>query len=261
MLNLKNITLLGLDCINLDRLKIARDICVKDIEFGAVKLLTSIESDDKDVIKIDHIGSIDAYSEFMIRKLNPYVQTDFVLIFQHDGFILSANNWRNEFLSYDYIATPWIGYYQENPEHNVGNGGFSLRSKKLLEILATDPEIKIGAPEDIIISRQFRAYLEMKGITYAPEEIAGKFAIPDIMHKDHEPEPGITDRQYREYLRKQGIQLDSKETEEKYYIPQAYNVGDLPWTDQFGFHYLMKGHLEKWLEQSPQYKGIIKPKD
>ena len=42
MLNLKNVTLLGLDCVNLDRLKIARDICVKDIEFGAVKLLKGL---------------------------------------------------------------------------------------------------------------------------------------------------------------------------------------------------------------------------
>ena len=33
MLKLKNVTLLGLDCVDLDRLKIARDICVKDIEF------------------------------------------------------------------------------------------------------------------------------------------------------------------------------------------------------------------------------------
>ncbi len=47
MLTLKNITLLGLDCVDLERLKIARDICTKDIEFGAVKLLSSIESDDK----------------------------------------------------------------------------------------------------------------------------------------------------------------------------------------------------------------------
>ena len=219
MLKLKNITLLGVDCIDLVRLKVARDICVKKIEFGAVKLLTSIESDEKDVIKIGKIGSLEAYSEFMIKKLYDYVDTEFVLIFQHDGFILSADNWRVEFLNYDYIGAPWIGYYKENPQYNVGNGGFSLRSKRLLNILANDENIKLGQPEDAIISRQFRKYLESKGIKYAPEEIASKFAIPDIMN------------------------------------------GDLPWTDQFGFHYLTKGHLLKWLIQNPEYKNIVKIED
>lgn len=257
MLQLKNVTLLGLDCIDLDRLKIARDICVKDIEFGAIKLLSSIESDDKNVIKIDKVGSIEAYSEFMIKKLNDYVDTEFVLIFQYDGFILSADNWQDEFLNYDYIGCPWIGYFNENPDYNVGNGGFTLRSKKLLDILANDEQIKLGEPEDSLICRQYREYLEQKGIKFAPEEIAGKFAIPDMMKQEFEPTPGITNEQYRKYLAKKGISLDSKEKELEYQIPEACENGDLSWTDQFGFHYLTAGHLNKWLDQNPDYKGII----
>ena len=258
MLNLKNVTLLGLDCVDLDRLKIARDICVKDIEFGAVKLLSSVESDDKDVIKIDKVDSIDKYSEFMVKKLNDYVDTEFVLIFQHDGFILSANNWRDEFLNYDYIGAPWIGYYNENTEYNVGNGGFSLRSKKLLEILANDEQIKLGEPEDSLMCRQYREYLESKGVKYAPEEIAGVFVIPDMMKQEFESVPGITNEQYRKYLEKKGITIDSKDKELEYQIPDACENGDLKWTDQFGFHYLTKGHLNKWFDQNPEYKGIIK---
>lgn len=253
MLQLTNITLLGLDCIDLDRLKIARDICTKDIKFGAVKLLTSIESDDKDVIKIDNVDSIEKYSEFMIKKLNNYVDTQFVLIFQHDGFILSADNWRDIFLNYDYIGAPWIGHYKENTEHNVGNGGFSLRSKKLLKILANDTMIKLGPPEDYLISRQSRPYLEDKGIKYAPEEIAGMFAIPDIMKQEFESIPGLTDEQYRKYLAKKGIVLDSREKELTNQIPEASENGDLKWTEQFGFHYITSGHLDKWLEQNSQY--------
>ncbi|MBI5420987.1 MAG: hypothetical protein HZA35_01600 [Parcubacteria group bacterium] len=258
MLNLKNVTLLGLDCVDLDRLKVARDICVKDIEFGAVKLLSSIESSDNNVIKIDKVDSIENYSEFMIKKLNDYIQTEFVLIFQHDGFVLSADNWQGEFLNYDYIGCPWIGYFKENPDHNVGNGGFSLRSKKLLEILANDEQIELGQPVDGLICRQYRDYLEKKGVKFAPEEIAGIFAIPDIMRqKDIE----FTNQQYREYLKKQGIIIDSKEKELAYQIPEAYENGDLNWTNQFGFHYLTKGHLTKWLEQNPKYNGLIKAED
>ncbi len=258
MLNLKNVTLLGLDCVNLDRLKIARDICVKDIEFGAVKLLSSIESDDNHVVKIDEVDSIEKYSEFMIKKLNKYVDTEFVLIFQYDGFILSADNWREEFLNYDYIGCPWIGYFKENPDYNVGNGGFTLRSKKLLEILANDEQIKLGQPEDSLICRQYREYLEQKGIKFAPEEVAGMFAIPDMMKQEFESIPGITNDQYRKYLRKKGIAIDSKNKELEYQIPEACENGDLNWTNQFGFHYLTKGHLGKWLEQNPQYKSLIK---
>lgn len=258
MLRLENITLLGLDCVDLERLKIARDICIKDIEFGAVKLLTSVESTDKDVINIDSINSIEAYSEFIIKKLVDHVQTEFVLIFQHDGFVLSADYWRKEFLDYDYIGSPWIGYFKENPRQNVGNGGFSLRSKKLLDILAHDDKIKLGQPEDALISRQYRDYLETKGIKFAPEEIAGLFAIPDVMKQN---DMKLTNQQYRTFLKNQGVIIDSREKELVYQIPEAYEDGDLKWTNQFGFHYLTKGHLAKWLEQNSQYKNLIKMED
>ena len=57
-----------------------------------------------------------------------------MLIIQHDGFILNHKAWDNEFLNYDYIGAPvyWMG----NKLIEVGNGGFSLRSKKLLKIIA-----------------------------------------------------------------------------------------------------------------------------
>lgn len=258
MLKLKNITLLGLDCVNLERLMVARDICVKDIEFGAVKLLSSIESFDKDVVKIDKVGSIEAYSEFMIKKMNDYVDTEFVLVFQYDGFILSANNWREEFLNYDYIGAPWIGYFNDNPQYNVGNGGFSLRSKKLLEILANDDNIKTGQPEDLLIGRQYREYLESKGIKFAPEEIAGMFAIPDMMKQEYEPLSGITNEQYRKYLEKKGITIDSKNKELEHQITKVCKKGDLEWTNEFGFHYLTNGHVGKWLEKNTEYKDLIK---
>lgn len=255
MLKLKNVTLLGLDCIDIDRLLVARDICVKDVEFGAVKMLTSLDSDDRDVIKIEKIGSLEEYSEFFIKKLNKYIDTDFVLVIQHDGFVLSAENWREEFLNYDYIGAPWLGYFKDEVEHNVGNGGFSLRSKKLHDILAQDDHIEIGAYEDNVICRQYRTYLEEKGCKFAPEEIAGKFAIPDVMRlKDVE----FTDKCYRKYLEKQGVVIDSKEMEEKYFIPQAYKEGCLPWTGQFGFHYLNHRHMDEWLETHPEYKDRLK---
>ena len=108
------------------------------------------------------------------KDLNNYVDTDFVLIFQNDGFISDSSSWTEEFLDYDYIGAPW--WYDD--ENNVGNGGFSLRSKKLLEILSNDSHIKETDPEDHNICRVYGDYLkETHGIKFAPESLARKFSV------------------------------------------------------------------------------------
>ena len=68
-----------------------------------MKLLTSLPTDDSRKIEISHIGSTESYSEFCIRDLVKYVDTDFVLIVQHDGFVLNPNSWNDKFFDYDYI--------------------------------------------------------------------------------------------------------------------------------------------------------------
>ena len=71
--------------------------------------------------------------------MNFYVDTDYVLTIQSDGFVINPNYWSCDFLNYDYIGAPWPwreqGFVTPFGEHiSVGNGGFSLRSKKLLEV-------------------------------------------------------------------------------------------------------------------------------
>jgi hypothetical protein len=174
-LNLPNVTLIGVDCFDLERIKVAADICVLDISFGAVKILSSIESNDPRVIKIGKINSLKEYSNFMIKDLYKYVDTDFALVFQWDGFVLNAKAWSQEFLKYDYIGSPWYHL----GELRIGNGGFSLRSKRLINWLA-DNHHKISAhihPEDVYISRFARPYLEKAGMRFASEEVALKFSM------------------------------------------------------------------------------------
>lgn len=48
----------------------------------------------------------------MIKELNKYIETDYVLIVQYDGFILNPKAWMDEFLEYDYIGAPW--WYTDN---------------------------------------------------------------------------------------------------------------------------------------------------
>jgi len=172
-LKLKDVTLIGLDCVDLQRLMDAADICQKHFEFGAVKLLTSIDSNHPDVVKIGAVNSLDEYSRFVMKELYRYVDTPYALIFQHDGFILNPHAWSKEFLNYDYIGAPW--WYSDGM--NVGNGGFSLRSKRLLELLALDERITQCAPEDYQISRTYRRYLETQGMLFAPEAVAAVFSF------------------------------------------------------------------------------------
>lgn len=174
MKNLTNVTLVGIDCANLEHLQLAADISTKGISFGKVLLLTSIKSNDPRVIQIPQINSVEKYSDFMIKELYKYIDTEFALVFQYDGFILNPSAWSDDFLKYDYIGAPW--YHLGNI--HVGNGGFSLRSKKLIDWLAVNWR-EINAlihPEDVFISKFARPALEQEGMKFAPEGIAKQFS-------------------------------------------------------------------------------------
>lgn len=178
LLSLPNVTLVAIDSVCLDKTLKAADACEKDILFGSVKILSHIKSKDKRVVYIPPIKSIVEYSEFIFKELHKYIDTDYALIFQHDGFVVNAKAWRKEWFQYDYIGAVWE-WYKEN---KVGNGGFSLRSKKLLLAtanipLANDHLIKNYA-EDHNISRIHRRRLVNKyGIKFAPEHEARQFSI------------------------------------------------------------------------------------
>jgi len=95
------------------------------------------------------------------------------MIVQRDGFFINVNAWRNEFLDYDYIGAPWA-------DGGVGNGGFSIRSKRLLKFVAnhptsSDPQFDFS-PEDGLICSTFRKDLESTGHRFAPTNVAANFS-------------------------------------------------------------------------------------
>lgn len=172
-LELPNVTLVGVDCIDVDRLAFAADICQRHINFAEVKLLSHIPSSRSDVIPIAPLLSIEAYSEFIVKELYKYVDTEYALIFQYDGFVLNPIRWKKEFLDYDYIGAHWDWIEGKN---TVGNGGFSLRSRSLLERLATDPRIEQTHPEDTVICITYGDYLMQAGFKFAPVALAKEFS-------------------------------------------------------------------------------------
>jgi hypothetical protein len=150
--------------------------CLAYFNFGRALLLTARPSEGVvgiDIELINDVHDINSYSEFIIRRIGDYIETTHALLVQWDGFIIHPEMWHPDFLTYDYIGATWPAS-NTRPEA-VGNGGFSLRSKKLLNTLQTI-KFKQYHPEDEMIARTHRAKLEAEGIRFAPPEIGDQFA-------------------------------------------------------------------------------------
>lgn len=115
-----------------------------------------------------------AYSRFVMKDLLRHIETEHVLLIQWDGYVVNPEAWRDDFLDHDYIGARW-GFHKD--AHCVGNGGFSLRSRRLLEALQ-DPAIDRFEPEDEMICRLYRPMLESRyGMRFAPPEVADRFSF------------------------------------------------------------------------------------
>lgn len=122
---------------------------------------------------IPTIASREDYSRFMLRGLAPLVRTDHVLCVQWDGHVIEPACWDPAFLDHDYIGAVWP---QFRDDAVVGNGGFSLRSRRLLDACAMLPPCMSDA-EDVYICRTMRPRLERDhAIRFAPPALASRFA-------------------------------------------------------------------------------------
>ena len=143
-----------------------------------IKLLTSKDIDSPYRVKIDSIISTSQYSEFILKNLKKYIDTDYVLISQWDGYIINFNKWTDKFFEYDYLGAPW--WWKDNNLYG-GNGGFSLRSKKLLE--ATSMLNYDGVmPEDEFICVSSLNELINQGFKFATKEFSKTFSIENQIY-------------------------------------------------------------------------------
>ena len=129
--------------------------------------------------KIRSLNSMRAYESIVLSMLPAIIEEDFALLYQWDGFVLNENAFDSRFLNYDYIGAPW---FPSNEDPRVGNGGFCLRSRKLLDFLlvntlSPDHSINDGANEDVRICTIYRKEAEDYGVRFAPVEVASQFAF------------------------------------------------------------------------------------
>lgn len=178
---LNDITLINANNINP---KLAVDVlnfCSKLIKFNKI-ILISENAPENITSNIEHvslqINSIPDYNKFILKDLNNYVNTSHCLIVQNDGFIINPHLWQDEFLDYDYIGAPWNlnGMRVWKRTNRIGNGGFSLRSKKLLSYTQKIDNIDYNKPEDVTNSLIIENNKEFK---YPSVDIAVKFSLED----------------------------------------------------------------------------------
>lgn len=160
--------------------------------------------------------SYQQYSLFMIYCLASFIETDFALCVQADGWVLNQHAWTDDFLGYDYIGAPngvglvppisrdapgfrfngmifpdsWQWLKEDNPI-GVLNGGFSLRSKKFLNAprdlglpYAFDDN-SIRQNEDLQLCLFMRSQLVAFGIKFPPVEIAKVFSFEHFLQDLH----------------------------------------------------------------------------
>lgn len=158
------------------------------------------------------------YSWFIIYALHQFIDTDWCLVVQEDGWVLDGRNWSDAYWNYDYIGAPthaalfeplngpaqylrrfdWVDRTSEAGRLRlVMNGGFSLRSKRLLRAPAalripfclspmvaehdgthfalTSPDASHA--EDFQLCVPMRQTLEGAGIRFPPVAASRAFAV------------------------------------------------------------------------------------
>jgi hypothetical protein len=191
MLHLPNVTLIAVSSVELSGTDLALQISSHDIEFAAIKFLSSeewIPSTTKiQMIKIPKLDIV-GYSKFILQDLFRYIETEFCLVVQSDGFVLNASRWNPVFLDYDYIGAPWPMDLKLQPgnipldltRNNVGNGGFSLRSMRLLQETSKINVDELSFPtksEDLILCHFLFQEMLNAGVKFPGPELAAHFSI------------------------------------------------------------------------------------
>jgi len=179
-LKLDSVTLCAASSSNVPATVAALQESMAQIDFGKVLLFTHVSAAELGlptdhairVVPVARITSSVAYSRFILQELVHHITTSHCLVAQWDGHVIDAGRWRSEFLDYDYIGASWP---QFDDGHNVGNGGFSLRSKRMMQACLA-PHFDFHHPEDIAICRTNRALLNDAGMQFAPAHLADAFS-------------------------------------------------------------------------------------
>jgi len=202
-LKLPNVTLAAMTSVNVYETVKALEYSMRGIEFGDVILITHKKPFylPKNIryVHTEKLTSIDDFNYRMVYELCDYINTDYVLTVHHDGFIVHPEKWRDDFLDYDYIGSPWPAPDETNLFRDVdGNparvgNSVGIRSKRLLEFprkaqLEWTRDAQGLFNEDVFLCCRYKKVIEGAGMRFAPLEVAKYFGhempIPEIEDVD-----------------------------------------------------------------------------
>ena len=205
-LKLPRVTLAAMTSVDVYETVQALKYSMRGIEFGDVVLIT-----DKKPFYLpsniryshtDKLDNIDKFNYKMTYELHQHINTEFALIVHADGFVIHPENWKDEFLDYDYIGSPWplpkndYAYRDSKGEIcRVGNS-VSIRSKRLMEFpqkynLKWERVDDGFYNEDIFICCHSKNRMEEEGIRWAPFELALLFGREHPLPENKGVEPFI----------------------------------------------------------------------
>jgi hypothetical protein len=198
MKDLKQVDIICANSVNPNEGALAIQHCQKFFNFGKSILFTDIdgEAEGIEVVNISKMSSVGDYNDFMLG-IGKYLDNDYVLVVQDDGHIINPELWDDEFLNYDYIGAPWPleskwidGFRDEIsermwrvlPKNRVGNGGFSLRSKKYLEFSSKFSSCEGWGEDEFLCQIHYEKAIDF-GIKFAPFELALKFSYENALQE------------------------------------------------------------------------------
>jgi Protein of unknown function (DUF5672) len=179
MLDLSRVTLLFVETQAHAITKRVIDDCLTKATFGDVL----VYSDKPELIPIT--GSRSRYEivpffpdkveagKFYYSAAMAKVETDFALMLEWDGGIYDPSKWKPEFFNYDYIGAPWN--MRRNEQCTVGNGGFTLMSKRFGHFICENAE-KYPACTDMDVCRNRRQFYDEAGFRWPDRELASYFS-------------------------------------------------------------------------------------
>ena len=209
MINLTNVSLVCVATKDVLASLKALIYSAKHINFFDIILISDQDNLDKIKVIDDRVNvkviksfkSVKEWGKFIVFELADYIESEYILLIHADGFVVNPFQWKEDFLKYDYIGSPWkIPELQWSHRDENGNivrvgNSVSIRSKKLLK---APKKLKLKwndkfdfFHEDGFICVDNKIKLENSGITFAPFSLAIYFGREATLDENKNIQPFV----------------------------------------------------------------------
>lgn len=129
--------------------------------------------------------TMQAMAAFTLAGLHRYISTDVAIIVHWDGYGINPGRWSDRFFEWDYIGAPWpvhLTHVKNKANGRVGNGGFSLRSKRWLQVASTLPKYQPEKfSEDVFTAQINMNHFTRAKCRFAPVPVAMRWSFEHVI--------------------------------------------------------------------------------